>query len=229
MKFNMSHSPTFADSEFNGKRRKTRKEIFLAAMGALLPWPKMLGVIADSSHPHYAGTMLRIHCMQPWCNLCDGAMKDALDKMTSMVFLANHSPNQTIPDRNTIINFHHLLAQHQPARQLFGTVNLWFSDAGIMIKKDTLVEATIIKAHGSLRTKGKERDPEMHRTHKGNRYHLGMQTNIDLDTKSGVTHHQKTTPVNKHDLYQVGNLHHSEDFLILCKESTLYINPVIKI
>ncbi|MDM5104094.1 hypothetical protein OB948_23010, partial [Aeromonas salmonicida] len=28
----MSHQLTFADSEFNGKRRKTRKEIFLARM-----------------------------------------------------------------------------------------------------------------------------------------------------------------------------------------------------
>lgn len=41
----MSHQFTFADSEFNGKRRKTRKEIFLARMDALLPWSRMLEVI----------------------------------------------------------------------------------------------------------------------------------------------------------------------------------------
>ncbi len=29
---------TFADWEFNGKHHKTRKEIFLARMDALLPW-----------------------------------------------------------------------------------------------------------------------------------------------------------------------------------------------
>lgn len=41
----MNHQLTFADSEFNGKRRKTRKELFLARMEALLPWAMMLEVI----------------------------------------------------------------------------------------------------------------------------------------------------------------------------------------
>jgi IS5 family transposase len=41
----MSHQLTFADSEFNGKRRKTRKELFMARMDALLPWAMMLAVI----------------------------------------------------------------------------------------------------------------------------------------------------------------------------------------
>ncbi|ETX11023.1 transposase [Marinomonas ushuaiensis DSM 15871] len=34
----MSHQLTFADSEFNNKCRKTRKEIFLARMDNLMPW-----------------------------------------------------------------------------------------------------------------------------------------------------------------------------------------------
>ncbi|MGL4249794.1 MAG: IS5/IS1182 family transposase, partial [Aeromonas sp.] len=41
----MNHQLTFADSEFNGKRRKTRKEIFLTRIDALLPWSRMLEVI----------------------------------------------------------------------------------------------------------------------------------------------------------------------------------------
>ncbi|MFB2905068.1 IS5/IS1182 family transposase, partial [Aeromonas jandaei] len=41
----MSHQLTFADCEFNGKRLKTRKEIFLARMEAVLPWSRMLEVI----------------------------------------------------------------------------------------------------------------------------------------------------------------------------------------
>lgn len=38
----MSHQLTLADCEFNGKRRKTRKELFLAHMDALLIWAIML-------------------------------------------------------------------------------------------------------------------------------------------------------------------------------------------
>ncbi len=65
----MSHQLTFVDCEFSGKRRKTRKEIFLARMDALLPWSMMLGVIdpvypkaGNGSRPYPLDTMLRIHC-----------------------------------------------------------------------------------------------------------------------------------------------------------------------
>ena len=71
----MSHQLTFADCEFNGKRRKTRKEIFLARMEAVLPWSRMLTVIepvypkaGNGRRPYPLDTMLRIHCMQQWYN-----------------------------------------------------------------------------------------------------------------------------------------------------------------
>jgi IS5 family transposase len=41
----MSHQLTFADSELSNKRRKTRKEIFLSRMDALLPWSQLLEVV----------------------------------------------------------------------------------------------------------------------------------------------------------------------------------------
>lgn len=41
----MSHQLTFADSEFNNKRRKTRKEIFLTRMDNLMPWDQLEAVI----------------------------------------------------------------------------------------------------------------------------------------------------------------------------------------
>jgi len=67
----MSHQLTFADSESNGKRRKTRTEMCLAGMDALRPWPRMLVVIdpvypkaGNGRRPNPLDTMLRIHCMQ---------------------------------------------------------------------------------------------------------------------------------------------------------------------
>jgi IS5 family transposase len=41
----MSHQLTFADCEFNNKRRKTRKEVFLARMNELMPWEQLEAVI----------------------------------------------------------------------------------------------------------------------------------------------------------------------------------------
>ena len=78
----MSHQLTFADSEFSTKRRQTRKEIFLSRMEQILPWQNMTAVIepfypkaGNGRRPYPLETMLRIHCMQHWYNLSDGAMK----------------------------------------------------------------------------------------------------------------------------------------------------------
>ena len=214
----MNHQLTFADSEFNGKRRKTRKELFLARMEALLPWAMMLEVIepvypkaGNGRRPYPLDTMLRIHCMQQWYSLSDGAMEDALYEIASMRLFAKLSLDQAIPDRTTIMNFRHLLEQHQLARQLFDAVNLWLSDAGIMMKQGTLVDATLIEAPCSTKNKRGERDGEMHQTKKGNQWYFGMKAHIGVDAKSGLTHSLETTAANEHDLNQVGNLLHGKE------------------
>ncbi len=73
-------------------------------------------------------------------------MEDALYEIASMCLFAKLSLDQAIPDRTTIMNFRHLLEQHQLARQLFEAINQWLCDAGIMMKQGTLVDATIIEA-----------------------------------------------------------------------------------
>jgi len=119
-------------------------------MEALLPWSRMLAVIepvypksGNGRRPYPLETMLRIHCIQQWYNLSDGAMEDALYEIASMRLFAKLSLDQAIPDRTTIMNFRHRLEQHQLARQLFESINQWLSDAGIMMTQGTLVDATI--------------------------------------------------------------------------------------
>jgi IS5 family transposase len=151
--FIMSHQLTFADSEFSSKRRQTRKEIFLSRMEQILPWQNMVEVIepfypkaGNGRRPYPLETMLRIHCMQHWYNLSDGAMEDALYEIASMRLFARLSLDSALPDRTTIMNFRHLLEQHQLARQLFKTINRWLAEAGVMMTQGTLVDATIIEA-----------------------------------------------------------------------------------
>ncbi|HFT9279120.1 IS5 family transposase [Escherichia coli] len=106
----MSHQLTFADSEFSSKRRQTRKEIFLSRMEQILPWQNMVEVIepfypkaGNGRRPYPLETMLRIHCMQHWYNLSDGAMEDALYEIASMRLFARLSLDSALPDRTTII------------------------------------------------------------------------------------------------------------------------------
>ena len=45
----MREQPTFADLEYQDKKRKTRREIFLERMDSLIPWQKL----EERIRPHY--------------------------------------------------------------------------------------------------------------------------------------------------------------------------------
>ncbi len=214
----MSHQLTFADGEFSNKRRQTRKELFLARMEKLLPWSQLLAVIepfypkaGNGRRPYPLETMFRIHCMQQWYSLSDEAMEDALYEIASMRLFAHLSLDRAIPDRTTIMNFRHLLEQHQLGRSVFEPINQWLSERGVLMKQGTLVDATIIEAPSSTKNKTNQRDPEMHQTKKGNEWHFGMKAHIGVDAKSGLTHTLVTTAANEHDLNQLSNLLHGDE------------------
>ena len=72
-----------ADLEFQGKKRKTRREVFLERMDGLIPWPLLEDRIRPfypkagrGRQPYPLSVMLRVHCVQPFCNLSDPGMKD---------------------------------------------------------------------------------------------------------------------------------------------------------
>jgi IS5 family transposase len=114
--------------------------------------------------------------MQQWYNLSDPAMEDALYEIASMRLFARLSLDKVIPDHTTILNFRHLLERHGLARQVFDEVNQWLSEAGVLLKAGSLIDATIIEAPSSTKNKTGERDPEMHQTKKGNQWHFGCAT-----------------------------------------------------
>jgi IS5 family transposase len=217
----VSHKLTFADNEFNNKRRNTRKEIFLSRMNELMPWDQLEAVIelfypkAGNGRTSYPlSTMFGIHCMQHWYNMSDPAMEDALYEITSMRLFADLSLDKPIPDHTTIMNFRHLLEKHKLSRPLFKEVNRWLSDAGIYLKEGTIVDATIIEAASSTKNKAKERDPKMHQTQKGKQWFFGLKAHIGVDARTGLTHSLSTTAANVHDITETTNLLHGEEYFI---------------
>ena len=67
--------PTFADLEYQGKKRKTRRELFLERMEGLIPWQRLEERInpfypkaGRGRHPYPLPVMLRVHCVQLFYN-----------------------------------------------------------------------------------------------------------------------------------------------------------------
>ncbi len=80
---------TFADAEYAGKRKQTRKELFLIEMDRVVPWKGLIALI----EPHYPKgeggrpayplmAMLRVHLLQNWFGYSDPAMEEALYETT---------------------------------------------------------------------------------------------------------------------------------------------------
>ncbi len=208
---------SFADAEQAGKRKKTRREVFLGEMEQVVPWKAMLKVI----EPHYpvAGrgrrpypmeSMLRVHLMQNWFSLSDPAMEEALYEIASLRTFAKLDLN-ALPDETTILNFRHMLEQSDLAEDIFKQVNAHLARKGLLLKKGSIVDATIIAAPSSTKNSTGERDPEMHQTKKGNQWHFGMKAHIAVDAESGLVHTVTTTAANEADVEQVADLLHGKE------------------
>ena len=208
---------SFADAEQAGKRKKTRREVFLAEMELVVPWKALLKVI----EPHYpvAGrgrrpyplqAMLRVHLMQNWFALSDPAMEEALYEIASLRTFAGLGL-EAIPDETTILNFRHLLEASDLAEDIFKQVNAHLTRKGLLLKRGSIVDATIIAAPSSTKNSTGERDPEMHQTKKGNQWHFGMKAHIGVDAESGLVHAVTATAANEADVEQVADLLHGKE------------------
>lgn len=162
---------TFTSLAFDGKKKQTRRERFLAEREAVVPWAALLAVI----EPYYPttgrrgrplmplSTMLRICLLQQWYALSDPAMEDALYEIESMRrFVGMELIDDALPDETMILKFRHLLEQHGLTSQMMNVINdVLENNKGLLLKGGTRVDATIIHAPSSTKNRDRRRDPEM--------------------------------------------------------------------
>ena len=212
---------SFGDAEYAGKRKRTRREVFLAEMEQVVPWKSLLNLVEPfypvagrGRHPYPLETILRVHLMQNWFGLSDPAMEEALYEITPMRVFARLSLTEPIPDETTILNFRRLLEKNELAPEILARVNAYLTRKGLMLKRGSIVDATIIAAPSSTKNADGERDPEMHQTKKGNQWHFGMKAHIGVDVDSGLVHTVTTTPANEADVEEVEFLLHGKEKVV---------------
>ena len=132
---------SFADLEYESKKRKTRRERFLERMDALIPWERLLEEIrpyypkaGKGRAPYELESMLRVHCVQLFYNLSDPAMEDMLYEIESVRHFTGISLSK-VPDETTILNFRHLLERHGLGQVVFESIKDHLSEAGLMLKE----------------------------------------------------------------------------------------------
>ena len=138
---------SFASLDYAAKKKRTKRDVFLAEMAAVVPWVTLEALI----EPHYPNTgpnggrrpfplavMLRIYCLQQWSSLSDPGAEEALYDICSMrTFAGLELGRDAIPDETTILNFRHLLERHELTKAVFAAVAEFLEARGALLRGGT--------------------------------------------------------------------------------------------
>ena len=197
---------------------RTKKKEFLSQMDRIIPWGEWRALIQPyyykgerGNKPYELGLMLRLFILQNLYDLSDeGTVAEVIDSRAFSEFCGVDSSNQ-VPDGDTLGRFRNLLMKHGLQQQLFAQVVGMLMERGLILKKGTIVDSTIISAPSSTKNEEKKRDPDAHQVKKGNTWHFGYKAHIGVDRDSGIVHTVKATAANVHDVSMTSELMHGEE------------------
>lgn len=149
---------TFSDELANVR---TKKKEFLAQIDRIVPWGKWVEEIRPcyykgerGNKPYDLELMLRIYMLQNLYDLSDmGTVAEVIDSRAFSEFCGVDSSNQ-VPDGDTLGRFRHILEENGIQQKLFAQVVQHLMEKGLILKKGTIVDSTIIEAPSSTKNKG---------------------------------------------------------------------------
>ena len=192
---------------------QTKKKEFLSQMEEIIPWKEWETIIRPcyykgerGNKPYELLRMLHLYVLQSLYHLSDNATAvEVIDSRAFSEFCGVESSNQ-VPDGDTIGRFRNLLIKHGLQEKLFAQVVDLLTERGLILKKGTIVDSTLICAPSSTKNQEKQRDPDAHSTKKGKNWYFGYKTHVGVDRETGLVHHMKVTSANVHDVTVVAEL-----------------------
>jgi len=215
--------------------KKLRCEKFLDEMTVVIPWKRLCEKIKPFYFNNKKGRkamilerMLKIHCLQQWFSLSDPGVEEAIyDRNSFQKFLGIDLLSDSVPDETTILNFRHLLEEHNLAKAIFTEINSYLSEQNLILKEGTAIDATLIAAPTSTKNKNRKRDPEMSSTKKNNQWYFGMKAHIGVQSKGKpLVHSLESSTAKEHDSNKTFDLLHGSETDIFADKA--YDNESIK-
>ena len=192
---------------------RTKKKEFLSQIERIIPWGEWEAIIRPhyykgerGNKPYALDLMLHLHILQNLYDLSDEATAvEVIDSRAFSEFCGVDSSNQ-VPDGDTIGRFRNILVRNGLQEKLFEQVAALLTERGLILKKGTIVDSTLITAPSSTRNREKKRDPDAHSVKKGNTWHFGYKAHVGVDRDTGLVHHVEVTGANVHDVTMVPQL-----------------------
>lgn len=191
----------------------TNRKAFLDKIERIIPWEKWISIIKPcyykgerGNKPYDLELMFRLYVLQNLYSLSDAmTINEVYDSRAFSNFCGVDSPNQ-IPDSDTLGRFRNILKDNGIQEKFFSDTVTTLMEKGLILKKGTIVDSTIIEAPSSTKNVEKKRDPDAHSVKKGNAWHFGYKAHIGVDKEHGLVHHVEVTGANEHDVTKVPEL-----------------------
>jgi transposase, IS5 family len=190
-------------------RCRGKKNEWLARLDAALDWPALETIVAGIYASRKSGlaypplTYVKLLLLQQWYGLSDEGLEAAVDDRLSFRRFAGIPLAERVPDHSSIWRFREGLAKRGLAARLLAEVNRQLDAKGLILRRGTLIDATILEA--AVRPPGgdagevAERDPQAGWTKKNGRSRFGYKAHAAVDEGSGLVRAAAMTPADVHD------------------------------
>ena len=188
----------------------------LGRVAGLVKWyrfEKMLSGLRSAAGPgqpaYPALTMFKAVLLQSLYGLSDAGLEEALADRLSFRRFVGLSLEEEVPDHSTLCRFRNELAAAGLLDKLFAELNRQLDKAGFILRRGTMLDATIIETTAARPPRGDEdedretaasdRDAAFTRRQgtAGSRY--GYKAHVGVDQGSGLIRKVVTTPANVND------------------------------
>ncbi len=149
--------------------------------------------------------MVKVLLLQQWYDASDEGMEEALWDRVSFKRFVGLGMEDEVPDHSTISRFRKEVTDRGLGRRLFKELTRQLDKKGLVVKKGTLLDATIVEAQ-ARRPSSREQpggrsgtDPDARFTRKRGKSHYGYKAHIGMDAGSGLIREAVFTPANVND------------------------------
>lgn len=181
----------------------------LDRLGGLVKWyrfEKLIAHLRDEESPGRPGypvlVMFRALVLQSLYGLSDRELEDALNDRLSFKRFSGLGFEEAVPDHTVLNRFRNRLIEERLIEKLFAELDRQLENAGLILKRGTMLDATLIEAVSVPPSGDKPSpDPDARITKRQGKsgFTFGYKAHVGVDEGSGLIRTVVTTPANVND------------------------------
>src|SRR4051812_30605129 len=190
-------------------QRRGKKTAWLERLDAAIDWADLEAIVAGIYASREGGLAypllpyVKLLLLQQWHGLSDEGLEAAVDDRLSFRRFAGIPLSASVPDHSSVWRFREEPAKRGLAATLLAEVNRQLDAKGLILRRGTLIDATVLDA--AVRPPGgdaggvAERDPQAGWTKKNGKSRFGYKAHAAVDEGSGIVRGATLTPADVHD------------------------------